>query len=274
MYNTPMDFYKSLETALTSENINTKELIIEQAIKLCQEDTPTNDGNIKEFKTPSYAAICNIVAPKDLPRRRDLASKEGLKALIHSIVHIEFSAIDLALDAVYRFREMPVEFAYDWLIVAQDEVRHFKMLNELLERLDCKYGDLSEHSSLIEMAQKTSNSALERMAIIPRYFEASGLDVNPKIINKLKNFKQNDIIKESQRALEIIYREEIDHVRKGDKWFRYLCDKKKLDVAKTYKSIIDKFHLKSRAEQYNVEARKEAGFSCDELLDLGVKKCE
>jgi uncharacterized ferritin-like protein (DUF455 family) len=274
MYNTPMDFYKNLETALTSENINTKELIIEQAIKLCQEDTPTNNGNIKEFKTPSYASICNIVAPKDLPRRRDLASKEGLKALIHSIVHIEFSAIDLALDAVYRFREMPVEFAYDWLIVAQDEVRHFKMLNELLERLDCKYGDLSVHSSLFEMAQKTSNSALERMAIIPRYFEASGLDVNPKIINKLKNFKQNDIIKESQRALEIIYREEIDHVRKGDKWFRYLCDQKKLDVAKTYKSIIDKFHLKSRAKQYNVEARKEAGFSCDELLDLGVKKCE
>jgi uncharacterized ferritin-like protein (DUF455 family) len=274
MYNTPMDFYNSLETALTTENINTKELIIDQAIELCKKGSFLSNTQIVEFDKPSYANICKIVAPKDLPKRRDFSTTKGLQALIHSIVHIEFSAIDLALDAVYRFRDMPIEFAIDWLVVAQDEVRHFNMLNTLLERLGCKYGDLPVHSSLFEMSQKTNSSALERMAIIPRYFEASGLDVNPKIINKLKKFKQNDIIIETQNALEIIYKEEIDHVRKGDRWFRYLCEKDGLDVAKTYKDIIDKFHLKSRAQQYNVEARKEAGFSCDELLSLGVKRCD
>ena len=274
MYNTPMNFYKELETALISENINTKELIIDRAIEYCKDNTPTNSGDIKHFDTPSYSKISKIVAPKDLPKRRDLSSNDGLIALLHSIVHIEFSAIDLALDAAYRFRELPKEFILDWLIVAQDEVRHYKMLISLLTTLNAKYGDLPVHSSLFEMAQKTDNSALDRMAIIPRYFEASGLDVNPKIIQKLKSYKQTDIIKDIIAALDIIYKEEIDHVRKGDKWFRYLCLQNSLDVAKTYKSIIDKFHLKSRAAQYNVEARKEAGFSCEELIDLGVKKCE
>ena len=274
MYNTPMDFYKELQKALISENINTKELIINSAIEYCQNNLPLNNSEIESFKTPSYSKICKIVSPKELPKRRDLASKDGLIALLHSITHIEFSAIDLALDAAYRFRDLPKEFILDWLIVAQDEVRHFKMLISLLKKAGAQYGDLPVHSSLFEMAVKTEKSALERMAIIPRYFEASGLDVNPKIIQKLKNYKQTDIIKETIEALDIIYKEEIDHVRKGDKWFRYLCNKNSLDVATTYKKIITKFHLKSRAEQYNVNARKEAGFSCEELIDLGVKKCE
>jgi len=274
MYNTPMNFYKELETALSSKNINTKELIINNAIEYCYNNIPEDSDCIKTFNQPSYAQICKIVAPKELPKRRDLSSKEGLEALLHSITHIEFSAIDLALDAVYRFRDTNIEFKLDWLIVAQDEVRHFKMLHKLLESINSYYGALPVHSSLFEMAVKTNNSLLERMAIIPRYFEASGLDVNPKIIQKLKNYKQTDIIKETIMALEIIYKEEIDHVRKGDKWFRYLCKSNNLEVSDTYKNIIDKFNLKSRASQYNVEARKEAGFSCKELIDLGVKKCE
>jgi uncharacterized ferritin-like protein (DUF455 family) len=274
MYNTPMDFYKELETALVSKNINTKELIINSAIEYCYNNTPKNLSAPKHFSKPSYAQICKIVAPKELPKRRDLSSKEGLEALLHSITHIEFSAIDLAIDAAYRFRDLDNQFRLDWLIVAQDEVRHFKMLHKLLEQIDSFYGALPVHSSLFEMAVKTEDNLLDRMAIIPRYFEASGLDVNPKIIQKLKNYKQTDIIKETILALEVIYKEEIDHVRKGDKWFKHLCNSNNLDANATYKAIIEKFNLKSRASQYNVEARKEAGFSCEELLDLGVKKCE
>jgi len=268
-----MNFYKKLEHALSITDINTKELIVNENLDFLKNNTPKSTEKIQIFTKPSYSALCKIVAPKELPKRRDLNSKEGLIALLHSIAHIEYSAIDLALDAVYRFQDMPNEYKKNWLEVASDEIRHFKMIEKLLKELGSFYGDLPVHKSLFEMAYKTNKSALERMAIIPRYFEASGLDVNPKIINKLKSTKKTEIISQIIDALDIIYIEEIDHVQKGDKWFKYLCQKKQLEPISTYKKIIESFHLKSRANMYNVEARKQAGFSCDELLSLGVKKC-
>jgi len=269
-----MDFYNDLEQALRSCDINTKELIIDNAISYCR----SGKAKFATFEPkvqsePSYAKICKIVPPKELPKRSDFASKDGLIALVHSITHIEFSAIDLALDAVYRFGNMPLEFKLDWLIVAQDEVRHFKMLASILEQLGAKYGDLPVHKGLFDIAYKTNHSAIERMAVVPRYFEAGGLDVNPKIAQKLKNFKKVKFVQEIMDALDIIYIEEIDHVTKGDKWFKYLCKLENSDFASRYIEIINKYKLRGRAEQFNIEGRKKAGFSCEELINLGAKEC-
>jgi len=269
-----MNFYQKLEKALTITDISIKELIVEESLQFLQENTPKPTQKVKTFQAPSYASICKIVIPKELPKRKDLGSKDGLIALLHSIAHIEYSAIDLALDAVYRFQEMPNEYKRDWLEVASDEIRHFKMIEALLKELDSYYGALPVHKSLFEMALKTNSDALKRMAIIPRYFEASGLDVNPKIMAKLKNLKKSPTITKAIEALELIYIEEIEHVRKGDKWFKELCKIRGLEPIQSYQAIMDEYHLKSRASIYNVEARKQAGFSCDELVSLGVKKCD
>lgn len=270
-----MDFYTKLETALTSTNSSTKELIVDDLIEYLRQNTPQAEGFVpKVQQTPSYASFCKIVSPKELPKRGDVRSKEGLVALVHSIAHIEYSAIDLAMDAVYRFPFMPQDYKLDWLIVAQDEIRHFKMLLRLLETLDAHYGSLPVHKSLFEMAFKTHGSAIERMAVIPRYFEASGLDVNPKIIQKLQPHRKRAHIEELISVLETIYTEEIEHVKKGDKWFKYLCEKEKCDPSMRYLEIIKKFNLKAHATQFNIEGRKEAGFNCEELTGLGAKKCD
>jgi len=270
-----MDFYAELEVALFSADINTKELIVDRAIEYCLTKGATFENFIPKIQEePSYSKIAKIVTPKELPKRGDFSKRDGQLALIHSIAHIEFSAIDLAIDAVYRFPNMPIEYKLDWLIVAQDEVRHFKMLSQLLERLNAKYGDLPVHKGLFEMAYKTNSSAIERMAVIPRYFEASGLDVNPKIAKKLDSYKNMPIIKELIESLDIIYNEEIDHVKKGDRWFKYLCDLEKSNPMQRYIEILNKYNLKGRAEQFNIQGRKEAGFSCDELINLGAKKCD
>jgi len=270
-----MDFYKELEIALFSSDINTKELIVDRAIEYCKDlETTFDNFTPKVQEEPSYSKIATIVEPKKLPKRRDFSKKEGQLALIHSIAHIEYSAIDLAIDAVYRFSNMPREYKLDWLIVAKDEIRHFKMLLEFLKRLDAKYGDLPVHKGLFEMAYKTKDSVIERMAIIPRYFEASGLDVNPKIISKLNSYKKTPLIKDLIEALNIIYIEEIEHVRKGDKWFKYLCKIENSDIEDRYLEIINKYNLKGRATQFNIKARKEAGFSCSELISLGAKSCD
>jgi len=219
-----MNIYELLEQAIVSDDIDIKEKLTVQCLEYCNQNQVSSEVDFKPktFENPSYASKCHIVAPRELPARKDFDSTEGLGTLIHAIVHIEYSAIDLALDAVYRFPDMPLEYKKDWLVVAEDEIRHYKMLKELLDALGYEYGDFPVHCGLFDAAEHTADSVLDRMAIIPRYYEASGLDVNPQIAKKLDNKRKKPIIKKLIDALSIIYDEEIEHVHKGDKWFKYL----------------------------------------------------
>lgn len=230
------------------------------------------DTPILELQAPSYSNFCTIVLPKEQKKRKYLDTLEGKKHLLHTISHIEYSAIDLALDACYRFRNMPKEYYYDWMEVANDEVRHFEMLRGLMGEIGLEYGDYPVHTNLFEAMKKTP-ILLERMAIVPRYLEANGLEQNPKIMEKLKSnpdiFNQKII-----KALEVILKEEIDHVKKGDRWFKFECDKHGLDHMKTYLEILEKHYpgITQKEQNLNFQARKEAGFSCDELKTLSKKK--
>jgi uncharacterized ferritin-like protein (DUF455 family) len=271
-----MDFYKVLEEAITSDDIGVKEKLTLQALAYCNEnEVRVEDGFTPVlFDAPSYASKCRIVDPRQLPARKDFASAEGLATLIHAITHIEYSAIDLALDAVYRFPQMPMAYKIDWLVVAEDEIRHFKMLNGLLESLGYRYGDFPVHCGLFDAAEHTAHSVLERMAVVPRYYEASGLDVNPQIMKKLENKRKNPQVKALIEALEVILEEEIDHVHKGDRWFKYLCAQEGLEES-VYFEILERYRLLEKHRPHiNVEARKKAGFVCDEIRKLGAKECE
>jgi len=270
-----MNIYLLLEQAISSDEIALKEKLTLQCLAYCTKNEMKDvDFTPRIFETPSYASKCRIVDPRALPARKDFESKEGLATLIHAIVHIEYSAIDLALDAVYRFPEMPMAYKIDWLEVAYDEIRHYRMLNELLEEIGYSYGDFPVHCGLFDAARHTENSVLERMSIIPRYYEASGLDVNPQIIRKLENKKKNPTVAKLIAALDIIYDEEIVHVRKGDRWFKYLCDQNGLDES-VYFEILERYRLLGKHRPHiNINARKEAGFSCKEILKLGAKECK
>ena len=269
-----MKFYKLLHKALTTDNIDEKETLCHQAMEYCNIDSKIEDDNtpIEIFKSPSYVSICNIVSFRELPRRRDFTNDKGLATLLHSITHIEYSAIDLAIDAVYRFRDMPISYKIDWLEVAFDEIRHFRMLNGILKETGFKYGDFPVHSSLFDISMATAGDILERMAVIPRHYEATGLDVNPKIIEKLRRIKTNPKIEATINALEVIYNEEISHVQKGDKWFKYICNQRDIDIHETFFEILKKYRLLNPRD-INVEARLKAGFECRDITRLGAKKC-
>jgi uncharacterized ferritin-like protein (DUF455 family) len=219
----------------------------------------------KKFTNPSYINICKIVPPQNVPKRKNLTTKEGQINLLHAIAHIEYSAIDLALDAAYRFENMPKEYYDDWLEVVDDEIRHFLLLDELLVELDSFYGDVEVHNALFEASQKTQ-TLLERMAVVPRYLEANGLDATPMIVKKLQKISHNKMIQKILDRLDIILQEEISHVKKGDRWFNYACKKDGLD-RDIYFDIIKQYYPRGflRADDLNLEARKEAGFSCSEL---------
>jgi len=270
-----MNIYEVLERALLSDNIVLKETLTLQCLDYCRHTEISMEEKFEAaiFLEPSYVKKATIVSPKDLPVRKDFETTEGLATLVHSIAHIEYSAIDLALDAVYRYPHMPIDYKIDWLEVASDEIRHFKMLNTLLESLGFCYGDFPVHSGLFDAAKKTAHNILDRMAIVPRYFEASGLDVSPQIIKKLDNKRKIPMVAKLIDMLTIIYEEEIDHVLKGDKWFKYICkqENKSEDI---YFEILERYELLNKHRPYvNVEARKEAGFSCVEIKKLGAKEC-
>ncbi len=270
-----MNFYVLLEQAIISDDILVKELLAAQCLEYCSQNEVMSDDNFlpRRFEVPSYVSKCTIVSPKNLPHRKDFDTKEGLATLVHSIAHIEFSAIDLALDAVYRYSDMPQRYKIDWLEVACDEIRHFKMLQSLLQELGFTYGDFPVHSGLFDAAKNTAHNILDRMAIVPRYFEASGLDVSPQIIKKLDNRRKLPSIAKLIEVLNTIYKEEIDHVLKGDKWFKYLCklEGKNEDV---YFEILEVYDLLDKHRPHvNVKARKEAGFTCHEIKRLGAKEC-
>ena len=268
-------FYKKIEEIITCSDIEKKfEMFysLYESVKQTKKDQFSSKEKPKTFEKPSYASFCEIVHPARVPRRRGFETNEKKAVLLHAIVHIEYSAIDLALDACYRFRNLPEEFYFDWLEVAEDEIRHFKMINSLLEKTGYEYGDFPVHNSLFEASQKTVD-LLSRMAIIPRWYEAGGLDANEKIIKKLK--KTNDpFAGEVIDALTIILKEEIPHVQKGDKWFKWECKRKNLEPIKTYFEIVDGFFKDWKKKDINVAARLKAGFTCKEINMLSRESVE
>ena len=270
-----MNFYALLEQAITSDDIFVKEELTAQCLKYCSQSVVRVEDSFLPmiFEKPSYSPRCSIVAPKNLRTRKDFDTDEGLATLVHSIAHIEYAAIDLALDAVYRYPDMSMEYKLDWLEVASDEIRHFQMLNDQLVDLGFPHGSFPVHSGLFDAAKNTAHNILDRMAIVPRYFEAAGLDVSPQILKKLDNKKKMPKVARLIKTINIIYEEEIDHVLKGDKWFKYLCEKEGKNVA-VYFDILEKYDLLDKHRPHvNLEARKEAGFTCMEIKKLGAKDC-
>ena len=224
------------------------------------------------FDKPSYASFLEIVKPTSLPPIKNFKSIEGKKYLVHTILHIEYSAIDLALDAALRFKNMPKKYYEDWLEVADDEIRHFLMLEELLFELDGFYGEFPVHKNLFEAMEQTPDF-LRRMAAVPRYLEANGLDQNPKIMLKL-NSNRDEFNNKFLKALKVILEEEVTHVKKGDIWFKYECERLNIEPESTYLKIIEEVFpgSTSRKMDLNFIARKEAGFSCNELKILSKKE--
>ena len=204
-----------------------------------------------------------LVSPRKVPKRK-LGTDKGRAAAIHSFCHIEFNAINLACDAVYRFKDMPEQYYRDWCQVASEEAYHFGLLNDRLQELGFKYGDFPAHNGLWELAQKTAHDILDRMALIPRVMEARGLDVTPMIQKKFMNVgdqKTTDI-------LSIILRDEIGHVEAGTRWFRYVCEQRGLDAEQTYFSLVQQYMKGDIHCPLHFQARLEAGFSENELEQL------
>ena len=225
-------------------------------------------GRVEAIPEPGRPEAVKLVRPRDLPRRKPV-NREGRAVLFHALCHIEFNAINLAWDAVYRFRDMPDDYYGDWIRVAGEEAYHFTLLRDHLRGLGHDYGDFPAHNGLWEMAMETAYDVLARMALVPRCLEARGLDVSPGIKQKLLDNGDT----EGAALLDIILRDEIGHVAIGNRWFHYLCGQRGLDPMPAFQALLDR-HMKGRLQgPFHLEARRQAGFTEEELAYLEGAGC-
>ena len=220
-------------------------------------------GSADPIEQPGMPIGLRLVHPKDLPRR-SVQSREGMASFLHAIAHIEFNAINLALDAIYRFPDLPDEFYADWLLVAEQEADHHLRIVSRLQHLGYGYGDFPAHNGLWDMAVKTSGDLTSRMAMVPCVFEARGLDVTPPMINKLNNAGDA----ESAKVLQFILAEEIGHVEIGVRWYQYACQQAQLDPVDTFLTLLQKYLPNKRQGPFNRAHRLEAGFTEEWLCRL------
>jgi len=213
---------------------------------------------------PGRPARPELVSPK-LLGRRSMATVEGRALLIHALAHIEFNAVNLALDAIWRFPAMPDAYYADWLRVAAEEALHFELLNGHLGTLGHAYGDFPGHDSLWEMVAKTSGDVLARMALVPRTMEARGLDAIPPLRAKLA--QAGDAA--AAAILDVLLADEVGHVEIGNRWYFYLCDLRGLEPVSTYDALTLQYKAPVLKGPFNVEARRRAGFLDAELARYG-----
>jgi uncharacterized ferritin-like protein (DUF455 family) len=197
-------------------------------------------------------------------KKISLLTLEGRAALLHALAHIEFNAIDLALDIVWRFAGLPAQFYRDWVRIAQEEALHFNLLRDHLVGLGFDYGDFDAHNTLWDMAEKTQGDVLARVALVPRTLEARGLDASPAVRNKLISVGDH----KAGAILAIILKDEIGHVAAGNHWYRWLCTQRQLDPITTYTELVQQYDAPRLLPPFNLEARRLAGFEEDELRQL------
>lgn len=266
-------------TALRSTRSLAQQLLLissphEKALAVLQltAQAPRIDGGEKIGEVPGLPGRPTkppLVHPSQL-KHRAVGTPEGRAALIHALAHIEANAINLALDAVWRFDGMPDRFYRDWLQVAQEEALHFQLLSAHLSSIGFTYGDFPAHDGLWEMAEKTKHELLARLALVPRTLEARGLDVCPAIRNKLVSVGD----RKGADILDIILRDEIGHVAIGNHWYRYLCAQQGIDPVSTYTHLSNTYGAQMLKGPFNLEARRAAGFDDAEIAQLCAHRNE
>ena len=256
--------YRALcETQATDKVQAVQQLWLERQRLALDVQAPLQDSSHKAPGRPDKPLLQN---PQHVPQR-SVHTDNGLAALVHSVCHIEFNAINLALDAIWRFAGLPPKYYQDWLLVAYEESTHFELLQDLLAQMGHTYGDFAAHDGLWSMCEKTAADVLARMALVPRTLEARGLDATPLIQAKLQRANTPEALA-VVGILDIILRDEVGHVAIGNHWYRWLCAQRGLDPEAHYPTLVALYDAPRLKPPFNDAARLQAGFSAQEISAL------
>jgi uncharacterized ferritin-like protein (DUF455 family) len=257
------NIFEYAEACLHRTDIDEKLALTHQAWQLlrAQRLSLSSDGPVLPILNVKFPDRPHLLAPRHMPQRK-LTTPDGIIAFFHAIAHVEFVAIYLAWDMLYRFRGLPDQFYQDWLRVADEEAQHFTLIRDHLRFLQTDYGDLPAHSGLWEHATDTADNLLARLAMVPRCMEARGLDVTPAIIEKFKKLGDD----KSVAILTRILTDEVGHVELGSYWFKFVCRQLDFEPEAKYRELIRQYYKGGKPKgPFNREMRIIAGFSNAEL---------
>ncbi|TAN66777.1 MAG: ferritin-like domain-containing protein [Methylobacter sp.] len=257
------NLFEFAEAFFRQANVDEKLALTHQAWQayMAGELTFTSDMPVLPIEQVIFPERPELLAPRQMPRRK-LTTSAGVAAFFHAIAHVEFVAIYLAWDILYRFRAMPEQFYLDWLRVADEEAQHFSLIRAHLRVMQVEYGDLPAHSGLWDHAKDTADDLPGRLAMVPRCMEARGLDVTPALIEKFRMLGDDA----SVAILTRILTDEVGHVELGSYWFKFVCQQQGFEAEAKYRELIDQYYIGGKPKgPFNRELRKIAGFSDAEL---------
>jgi uncharacterized ferritin-like protein (DUF455 family) len=257
------NIFECAEAFFLEENIDEKLKLTHQAwqANLAGELTFSSDLRVLSIDQIKFPERPVLLAPRQMPRRK-LTTPAGIAAFFHAIAHVEFVAIYLAWDILYRFRDLPKRYYQDWLRVADEEAQHFELIRTHLRGLQLEYGDLPAHSGLWDHARDTAEDLPDRLALVPRCMEARGLDVTPALIEKFKLLGDEA----SVVLLTRILTDEVTHVERGSYWFKFICLQRGFNPQAKYRELIEEYYVGGKPKgPFNRELRKKAGFSDAEI---------
>ncbi len=252
------DLSQAIREALLTGGARDKVMATRQLVRAWRSGQLATGFSCVMPERPSWPERLELLPPGKMPKRGRGGSEKNRIALWHSLAHIEFVAIDLALDMVGRFgAQMGDDFIADFLAVAADEAMHFALIERKLKALGARYGDLPAHDGLWEAAHDTRHDVAARLAIVPMVLEARGLDVTPATLERVR--AQGD--EHGARILKRILDDEIRHVRVGSSHFSEFCRKQGVSPENRWKTLV-KRHFRGRLKPpFNDSARLAAGLS-------------
>ncbi|WP_347302286.1 ferritin-like domain-containing protein [Croceibacterium sp. TMG7-5b_MA50] len=205
---------------------------------------------------PAVPAGLRLLPPAQMPPRRKAGSAATRIALWHSVAHIEYVAIDLALDAAGRFGEAQgPEFVGDFLAVATDEAMHWALIARKLHTLGSHYGALSAHDGLWQAAEDTNGDVAARLAVVPMVLEARGLDVTPAMRDRVRASGDEG----GARILQRILDDEVGHVAAGAKHLDSVARARGQTYENYWKTLVQRYFRGRLKPPFNDSARQAAG---------------
>lgn len=258
MSNPPPTLARAIRAALLEPHPRTKVMATRKLVREWRQGRLAPVFDVAMPDTPGRPAHPELLPPRDMPKRRKAGSERGRIALWHSLAHIEFVAIDLALDMAGRFGgEMSREFIDDFLNVAADEALHFALIERHLATMGSHYGALPAHGGLWDAASETRHDVAARLAVVPMVLEARGLDVTPGTRDRVKALGDARGAVILQRILD----DEIRHVRYGANHFDAEAKRRNAAPAILWKTLVSRHFHGVVKPPFNDSARSAAGLS-------------
>lgn len=139
------------------------------------------------------------------------------EAYLHQLIAFEINTFEAVSRHLAEYADMPWEFHWDMACQIRDELRHLEMWLERIRHIGGRLGShaLGTHEFTVCAGEGLSG----RLVLLERLVESGALD----------GLDLNRCLWESRgdptmvAYLEQVQRDEIAHVRQGNKWLRRLC---------------------------------------------------